>query len=80
MTHRIYYLLFTIAKFNTSISPRGMDLVSFTTLPLYTIIISYISTIIREKTDTTGYKIFACIVIKKCSSSTYKRYQYANTE
>jgi len=54
-----------------------MDLVSFTILPLHTTIISYISTIIREKTDTKGYKIFAYIVIKKCSSSTYKRFQHA---
>jgi hypothetical protein len=76
-TERVYYPLFTIVKFNTSISPTEMDLVSFTILPLQTIIISYISTIIREKTDTRGYKIFACIVIKKCSSSTYKRFQHA---
>jgi hypothetical protein len=75
-TDRVYYPLFTIAKFNTSISPRQMDLVSFTMLPLQSIIIPYISTIIREKTDTTGYKIFAYIVIKKRSSSTYKRYEH----
>lgn len=42
-TERVYYPLITIAKFRTSVSPKEMDLVSFTILPSHTIIISYMS-------------------------------------
>jgi len=56
-----------------------MDLVSFTILPLHTIIISYISTVTRKKTEE-GIKYLHIVSLRNAVQAHTKDTSMLNTE